>query len=35
VRPLGLTVVGRVVDGPRGLVFTDAGDELSGYEHSL
>lgn len=32
----GFTPVGRVVSGPPGAVFVDAGDEsLSGYEHSF
>jgi thiamine-monophosphate kinase len=33
----GITVVeiGRVAEGPPGVVFTDAAEELSGYEHSL
>jgi thiamine-monophosphate kinase len=37
VAPMTLTEVGRVVEGPTGLVFTDGGDagELSGYEHTL
>jgi thiamine-monophosphate kinase len=34
-RPLGLTAVGRVLEGAGELVFTDATGELSGYEHSL
>ncbi len=32
--PLELTEIGRVVDGPAGVTFTDASRELSGYEHS-
>ncbi|HEY2770520.1 MAG TPA: thiamine-phosphate kinase [Solirubrobacteraceae bacterium] len=37
VAPLALTPVGRVVEGPAGLEFTDgeAGGALSGYEHTL
>jgi len=31
----GLTWIGRVVEGPSGLAFTDAADGLAGYEHSL
>jgi thiamine-monophosphate kinase len=36
-RSLGtdLTWIGLVVDGPAGVVFTDADGELSGYEHSF
>ncbi len=30
-----LTWIGQVVDGPVGLAFTDAADELYGYEHAL
>jgi thiamine-monophosphate kinase len=30
-----LTWVGSVVEGPAGVVFTDADGELSGYEHSF
>jgi thiamine-monophosphate kinase len=30
-----LTWIGRVVSGPIGVVITDAGRELSGYEHSF
>jgi thiamine-monophosphate kinase len=30
-----LTWVGRVVEGPPGVMFTDSPSELSGYEHSL
>jgi thiamine-monophosphate kinase len=30
-----LTWVGRVLDGPAGIVFTDADGELSGFEHSF
>ena len=29
------TWIGSVVDGPAGVVFTDAEDELAGYEHSF
>ncbi|MGA2009666.1 MAG: hypothetical protein ABSH51_03880, partial [Solirubrobacteraceae bacterium] len=29
-----LTWIGTVLDGPGELSFTDATDELSGYEHS-
>jgi thiamine-monophosphate kinase len=35
VRALGLTPVGRVLEGPGSLTFSDADGELSGYEHSL
>jgi thiamine-monophosphate kinase len=35
VDAVGLTQVGRVLDGPAGVTFTDASGELSGYEHSL
>jgi thiamine-monophosphate kinase len=31
----GLTWVGRVLEGPPGLVFPGTGDSLSGYEHAL
>jgi thiamine-monophosphate kinase len=31
----GLTWIGSVVGGPAGVVFTDAGGELAGYEHSF
>jgi thiamine-monophosphate kinase len=30
-----LTWIGRVLPGPGGVVFTDAGGELAGYEHSF
>jgi hypothetical protein len=30
-----LTWIGSVVEGPPGVVFTDADDELAGYEHSF
>jgi thiamine-monophosphate kinase len=30
-----LTIVGRVLDGPPGVAFSDLPGELSGYEHSL
>ncbi len=30
-----LTPVGRVLEGPAGVTFTDADGELSGYEHSV
>ncbi len=30
-----LTWIGSVVEGPPGVVFTDAEDELAGYEHSF
>ena len=30
-----VTWIGRVIDGPAGITFTDASDELYGYEHSL
>jgi thiamine-monophosphate kinase len=30
-----LAWIGRVVDGPAGVVFTDAGADLSGYEHVI
>jgi len=35
--PTGVEVtwIGRVIDGPVGITFTDASDELYGYEHSL
>jgi thiamine-monophosphate kinase len=29
----GLTVIGTVVEGAVGAIFTDSGDELSGFEH--
>jgi thiamine-monophosphate kinase len=32
---LGLTQIGRAVEGPAEVTFTDASGELSGYEHSL
>jgi thiamine-monophosphate kinase len=32
---VGLTWIGSVVEGPTGVVFTDAPGELSGYEHSF
>jgi thiamine-monophosphate kinase len=32
---LPLTTVGRVLSGPAQVTFTDAGDQLAGYEHSL
>jgi thiamine-monophosphate kinase len=32
---VGLTWIGRVLEGPAGLVFGDAPASLSGYEHSL
>lgn len=32
---VGLTVLGRVVEGPTGVVFTDAEGALTGYEHSF
>jgi len=31
----GLTVIGRVIDGPPGLVFGDVDGALVGYEHSF
>ncbi|MBV9006603.1 MAG: thiamine-phosphate kinase [Solirubrobacterales bacterium] len=31
----GLTRIGSVVEGPAGVAFVDAGDELSGYEHAF
>ena len=31
----GLSVIGTVVDGPAGAIFTDAGERLSGFEHSF
>jgi thiamine-monophosphate kinase len=31
---VGLSWVGRVLDGPAGVSFTDGPDELTGYEHS-
>jgi thiamine-monophosphate kinase len=30
-----LTFIGRVADGPPGVVFTDSPDPLAGYEHSV
>lgn len=30
-----LSWIGTVVDGPSGVVFTDAADDLSGFEHSF
>lgn len=30
-----VTWIGRVIDGPVGIVFTDTADQLYGYEHSL
>jgi thiamine-monophosphate kinase len=30
-----LTWIGRVLDGPAGVTFTDAAGDLSGYEHSF
>ncbi len=33
--PAGLTVIGRVVEGAPGLVFSDSRGVLSGYEHLL
>ena len=30
-----LSVIGTVVDGPAGVVFTDAAGDLSGFEHSF
>jgi thiamine-monophosphate kinase len=33
LRGLDLTVIGSVVEGPAGVVFTDADGELVGYEH--
>jgi thiamine-monophosphate kinase len=32
---LGLTWIGRVVEGPSGVTFTDASGALSGFEHSF
>jgi thiamine-monophosphate kinase len=32
---VGLTPVGRVIEGSPGVVFTDATGELSGYEHRI
>ena len=35
--PMGVEVtwIGRVIDGPVGITFADAADELYGYEHSI
>ncbi len=33
--PGPLTFIGRVVDGPAGVVFTDSPGPLAGYEHSV
>jgi thiamine-monophosphate kinase len=33
--PPPLTFIGRVVEGPAGVVFTDSPGPLAGYEHSL
>jgi thiamine-monophosphate kinase len=33
--PGPLTFIGRVVDGPAEVVFTDSPDRLSGFEHSI
>src|SRR5207237_424266 len=35
MQELGLTQVGRVVEGAGEAIFTDASGELSGYEHSF
>jgi thiamine-monophosphate kinase len=32
---IGLTWIGRVIDGPPGLVFADVDGGLVGYEHSF
>jgi thiamine-monophosphate kinase len=32
---LGLTWIGHVAEGPRGVVFTDGAETLSGYEHAF
>jgi thiamine-monophosphate kinase len=32
---LGLTLIGRVVEGRGGVTFTDAENPLSGFEHSF
>jgi thiamine-monophosphate kinase len=32
---VGLTWIGRVLEGSPGVVFADTGDRLSGYEHAL
>ncbi len=32
---VGFTVVGRVIDGPAGVVFRGASDSLSGFEHAI
>jgi thiamine-monophosphate kinase len=34
-RQRGLTWIGRVVEGPGGVTFTDGPGALSGYEHSF
>jgi len=31
----GVTWIGSVLDGPTGVTFSDAGEELSGFEHSF
>jgi thiamine-monophosphate kinase len=31
----GVTWIGSVLDGPAGVAFSDAGEELSGFEHSF
>jgi len=33
--PVPLTFIGRVVEGPPGVVFTDSPGPLAGYEHSV
>ena len=35
LRGVDLTLIGSVVDGPAGVVFTDGSGELVGYEHAL
>ena len=31
----GVTWIGSVLDGPAGVALSDAGEELSGFEHSF
>jgi thiamine-monophosphate kinase len=35
LRGVDLTLIGSVVDGPAGVVFTDGSGELVGYEHAF
>ena len=35
LRGVALTLIGSVVDGPAGVVFTDGDGELVGYEHAF